>query len=206
LTPQRGTKSTKWFHEKPLCFLCLFVAFALLLLVCSGQSLDPKSPVAAMRPIKQLPSQTPSTAEITTRTLDWRGRIDMKPLTGSIEPLPAESGGPQIQPHLLAYGAGYLYRGGTTYHFTAEYIPDYVIRNEKKTKFCIWRQQYKYSPEMQAAWEAILASEASTKYVLYINHTNFGGEIEGLHSQQTLFHSFVAEGAQDCGEQPTTRF
>ena len=62
------------------------------------------------------------------------------------------------------------------------------------------------SPELQAAWEAILASEALTKYTLYINNTNFSGEIEGLHSQRTLFQSFVAEGAQDCGEQPTSRF
>ena len=137
---------------------------------------------------------------------DWRGRIDMKPLTGSIEPLPAEEGSPQNQPHILAFGAGYLYRTHTTYHFTAEYVPDYVIQNEKKTKFCIWNQQYKYSPEMHAAWKAILSSKAPTKYTLYINNTNFGGEIEGLHPQGVLFNSFVAEGAKDCGAQPTNRF
>ena len=130
----------------------------------------------------------------------------MKPLTGSIEPQPAESGSPQNRPHILAYGAGYLYCAGTTYHFTAEYIPDYVIQNENKTKLCIWHQQYKHTPEFQAAWRAILASEAPTKYILYINNTNFGGEIEGLHPQGTLFNSFVAEGAKDCGEQPTKRF
>ena len=140
------------------------------------------------------------------RNDDWRGRIDMKPLTGSIEPLPAEDGSPQDRPHILAFGAGYLYRAGTTYHFTAEYIPDYVIQNEKKTKFCIWNQQYKYSPEMHAAWKAILASKAPTKYTLYINNTNFGGEILGLHPQGVLFKSFVAEGAKDCGAQPTSRF
>jgi len=137
---------------------------------------------------------------------DWRGRIDMKPLTGSIEPLPAEEGSPQDQPHILAYGAGYLYRAGTTYHFTAAYIPDYVIQNERKTKFCIWNHQYKYSPEMNAAWKVILASKAPTKYTLYINNTNFSGEIEGLHPQGVLLNSFVAEGAKDCGAQPTYRF
>lgn len=137
---------------------------------------------------------------------DWRGRIDMKPLTGNIEPKPAESGSPQIQPHLLAFGAGYIYRAGTTYHFTAEYIPDYVIQNEKKTKFCIWYQQYKHTPEFLAAWRAILASEAPTKYTLSIDNTNFYGVIEDLHPQRTLFQSFVAEGALDCGEQPNRRF
>lgn len=137
---------------------------------------------------------------------DWRGRIHMKPLTGSIEPKPEEAGSPQIQPHILAYGAGYLYRRGMTYHFTAEYVPDYVIQNETKTKFCIWNQQYKYSPQQQAQWKAILASNAPTKYTLYINNTNFGGEIEDLHPQGVLYNSFVAEGAKDCGEQPTNRF
>lgn len=140
------------------------------------------------------------------RNDDWRGRIDMKPLTGSIEPLPVEEGSPQYRPHILAFGAGYLYRAGTTYHFTAEYIPDYIIQNEKKTKFCIWNQQYKYSPEMNAAWKAVLASKAPTKYTLYISNSNFGGEIEGLHPQGVLLNSFVAEGAKDCGAQPTSRF
>ena len=123
----------------------------------------------------------------------------MKPLTGSIEPQPAESGSPQIQPHILAYGAGYLYRGGTTYHFTAEYIPDYVIQNENKTKLCIWHQQYKHTPEFQAAWRAILASEAPTKYILYINNTNFGGEMMLIFNPAAIdrraqdSNSFLAE-------------
>jgi hypothetical protein len=137
---------------------------------------------------------------------NWRGRIDMNPLTGSIEPQPAEEGSPQERRHILAYGAGYIYWTGTTYHFTAEYIPNYVIQNDKKTKFCIWSQQYKYMPEMQSAWKAIMVSKAPTKYTLYINNTNFAGVIEGLHPQGTLLRNFTAEGAQDCGEQPTFRF
>lgn len=140
------------------------------------------------------------------RNDDWRGRIEMKPLTGSIEPQPDSAGSPQIQPHILAYGAGYLYRRSTTYHFIAELVPDYVFQNEKKTKLCIFRQKYKYSPGMQAAWREVLASRAPTKYRLNIDNADFSGEIEGLHAQGTLFQSFVAEGAQDCGEQPTNRF
>lgn len=138
---------------------------------------------------------------------DWRRLIEMKALTGSIEPQPVETGsGPQTQPHLLAFGAGYLYRGRTTYHFTAELVPDYVVQNEKKTKFCIFRQKYKDSPSMQAAWRNILRSKVLTKYTLSIDNTDFSGEIQGLHPQGTLFKSFVAEGAPDCGEQPTNRF
>ncbi len=136
----------------------------------------------------------------------WRGRIEMKPLTGSIEPKPDEAGSPQYQPHLLAYGAGYVYRRGTTYHFTAEYIPDYVIQNETRTKFCIYYQKYRHSPELHADWRAILDDRAPTKYTLYINNANFSGEIEGLHPQGTLLKSFLEEGAKDCGEQQTSRF
>lgn len=137
---------------------------------------------------------------------DWRGLIEMKALTGSIEPQPAESGEPQTRPHILAYGAGYLYRGRTTYHFAAELVPDYIVQNDKKTKLCIFRQKYKYIPSMQAAWRDILKSKAPTKYWLSIDNADFSGEIAGLHAQGTLFRSFVAEGAQDCGEQPTSRF
>jgi hypothetical protein len=137
---------------------------------------------------------------------DWRGRIEMKALTGTIEPVPGEAGSRQIQPHILAFGAGYLYRARTKYHFTAELVPDYVFQNEKKTKLCIFRQKYKYSPAMQAAWKDILASKMPTKYTVYINNTDFGGEIAGLHAQGELFRSFVAEGAGDCGDQPNIHF
>lgn len=140
------------------------------------------------------------------RNDDWRGRIEMKALTGSIEPEPAEAGSPQMQPHILAFGAGYLYRARTTYHFTAELVPDYIFQNEKKTKLCIFRQKYKYSPGMQAFWREILASKAPTKYHVYIKNSDFGGEIEGLHAQGVLFNSFVAEGAGDCGAQPNIHF
>ena len=136
---------------------------------------------------------------------EWRGRIDMYPLTGSIEPQPAEVGSPQVQPHLLAYGAGYLYRAGTTYHFTAELVPDYVIQNQEKTKFCIYFQKFKHDPSMQVAFREILATKMPTKYSVHIANTAFYGEIDG-HSQNTVLESYKAEGAQDCGEQPTQRF
>ncbi|HET9788861.1 MAG TPA: hypothetical protein VFP47_17105 [Pyrinomonadaceae bacterium] len=137
---------------------------------------------------------------------EWRGRIDVYPLTGSIEPQPAEAGSPQDQPHILSYGAGYLYRAGTTYHFTVELVPDYVIQNKEKTKFCIYFQKFKHDPLMQVAFKEILASKMPTKYSVHIANTAFYGEIEGLHSQNTVLESYMAEGAQDCGEQPTDRF
>jgi hypothetical protein len=129
---------------------------------------------------------------------DWRGRIDMKPLTGSIEPKPEEAGSPQVQPHMLAYGAGYLYKAETTYHFTAEYVPNYAVQNEEKTKFCIYHDPYNESPQMQTALREILADNAPTPYTLEIRNTDFFGVIEGLPSQGILLKNFLAEGAKDC--------
>lgn len=183
------------------------IPLALLLLVIQ-QVLIGRRPDASGRSkfygVMKVPDR-PFRIVISGKGVDGRTykRTYMKPLTGSIEPRPAEAGSPQIQPHILAYGAGYLYRGGTKYHFSAELVPDYAIQNEKKTKFCIPSEIQTFS---QAAWKAILASNAPTKYKLFIDNTDFGGEIAGLHSQGTLFQSFVAEGAQDCGEYPTNRF
>src|SRR6476661_1704559 len=42
----------------------LFVVFPLVLLVCIGQSANPQLPATAMRPVKILPSPTPSSGEI----------------------------------------------------------------------------------------------------------------------------------------------
>ena len=140
------------------------------------------------------------------KNVEWRGRIEMTPLTGSIEPQPKEAGEPQIQSHILAYGAGYLYRPGTKYHFTAEYIPDFVIQNEQKTKFCIYYQKYNYDPEMQTAFREILADNRPTPYTVEIRNADFFGVIEGLPSQGALLKNFLAAGATDCGLQPTNRF
>ena len=137
---------------------------------------------------------------------DWRGQIEMTPLTGSIDPQPKETGEPQNQKHLLENNAGYLYSAGTKYHFTAEYIPDFVIQNEQKTRFCIYYQKYNYAPETQTAFKEILADNRPTPYTLEIKNTDFFGVIEGLASQGTLLKSFLAMGATDCGPQPTTRF
>src|SRR5688500_19415311 len=64
---------------------------------------------------------------------DLRGLIEMHVVEGSIAPVPAVVGSPQQQPNILAHGAGYQYTAGTTYRFTADLIPDFIIQNEPKT-------------------------------------------------------------------------
>lgn len=137
----------------------------------------------------------------------WRGRIEMKVLNGSIVPEPTESGSPQIQPNILAYGAGYIYKAGTVYHFMAEMVPDFALQNQAKTKFCVYDQKFKYSDrKTHAIWAAIRSSESPTLYKVYIKNSDFNGIIERFYAPGAFYKSFVAEGARDCGEQPTIRF
>lgn len=136
---------------------------------------------------------------------EWLGKMNMAVLDGRIEPKPIEES-PQVQSHPLEYGAGYVYRANTTYHFTAELFPDYVIRNEQKTKFCLYNQKFNYDPSLTEARKAILASKTPITYRVSIKNSGFEGLIEKFYSHHELYDSFVAEGAVDCGPQPTSRF
>jgi hypothetical protein len=139
---------------------------------------------------------------------EWRGLVDMHAVDGSIEPLPVEAGAPQERPSILAYGAGYQYKGNTTYRFTADLIPDFIIQNEAKTRFCIYTQKYEIygSGAKRAVWAALLTRESSVNYKLFIGDSDFMGTVDGFFAPGTLRASFAAEGAQDCGSQPTRRF
>ena len=138
---------------------------------------------------------------------EWRLGVDMKVIDGSINPEPAEADSPQSRPNPLAYGAGYIYLGRTTYHFIVDLVPDYVIQNEAKTKFCLWNQQYMYSsPNVRKTYRAILSSKAPTTYQVYITNSDFDGVIEKFYGQGVFYNTFAAEGARDCGQQPTSRF
>lgn len=140
---------------------------------------------------------------------DLRGLIDMHAVEGSIDPLPAVVGTPQQQPNILAYGAGYRYTAATTYRFTADLIPDFIIQNEAKTKFCIYsRKQLESYPsaEKTAAWTQLLASKSPTTYKIWIGNSDFVGSIDDSFAPGTFRASFAAEGAHDCGSQPTRRF
>ena len=136
---------------------------------------------------------------------EWRGKMEMHVHDGSIEPKPIEES-PQVRSHPLDYGAGYIYRANTTYHFTAEMFPDYVMRNEQKTKFCLYKQVFTSDPDAAEVRKAIMASKAPITYRVRIANSDFEGIIEKFYSHQELYNSFVADGAVDCGPQPTNRF
>ncbi|HEX6717604.1 MAG TPA: hypothetical protein VF088_10850 [Pyrinomonadaceae bacterium] len=129
---------------------------------------------------------------------EWRGKVEMRVLNGRIEPQPTEES-PQVRPNPLAYGAGYDYRAHTTYRFTAELIPDYVIQNEQQTKFCLYNNRFDSDQRSRAIWAALLASKTPTTYRVYIENSDFEGVIENFYPQHVLYNTFVAEGARDCG-------
>jgi hypothetical protein len=139
---------------------------------------------------------------------EWRGLVDMHAVDGRIEPLPAEVGAPQQRPSILAYGAGYQYQANTTYRFTADLIPDFIIQNEAKTRFCIYtrKDEIYESGTKRAVWAALLTRDSPVNYKVFIGDRDFTGTIDGFFAPGTLRASFAAEGAQDCGSQPTRRF
>ena len=139
---------------------------------------------------------------------EWSGLVEMHAVDASIEPVPVEVGVPQERPSILAYGAGYQYKGNTMYRFTADLIPDFIIQNEAKTKFCIYSRKYEIyqSRTPRAVWDTLLTSESSVNYKVFIGDRDFTGAIDGFFAPGTIRASFAAEGAQDCGSQPTRRF
>ena len=138
---------------------------------------------------------------------EWRGRIGMKVFDSSISPQPEEVGSQEASSNPLADHTGFIYLGRTTYHVTADFFPEYVIRNEAKTKFCLWNQQHSDSPpDARAIYQAILLSKEPATYRVWIMNSDFTGEIENFYGQGVFYSTFAAEGARDCGPQPTTRF
>jgi hypothetical protein len=143
----------------------------------------------------------------------WRGLTRMNVLDSRIMPMPREAFPPydeivlnEIRSSPLEAGAHYTYEGGTVYHFTADLVPNYAIHNFDKTRSCLYYQQFRHSPDSQKRFAQILAAERPTPYTVSIGRTAFKGSIQNFSGDGTFHQSFVAEGAQDCGEQPTRRF
>jgi len=141
----------------------------------------------------------------------WQGRTRMEVLDSTITPMPSEAFRPygpvilnDIRTSPLQSGATYTYEEGTVYHFTADLVPDFIVHNLNRSKACIYYQRYRSSPWAQKPFAEILTYEGPTTYSVLV-----GGRralVENFFSEGTFHRSFVAEGAQDCGPQPTRRF
>jgi hypothetical protein len=134
-------------------------------------------------------------------TSAWRGAVTMKVSGGTITPLPQMIGAQSLQ-DVIVYGGTATYQGGSTYNFTVDLVPDYVIQGTQSGRYCIYEQKF----INRAAWDALIASTADVPYTVSISDTETTATIPGFFSQRTFYRNFTADGATDCGSSPTNRF
>ena len=139
----------------------------------------------------------------------------MNVLESTITPMPREAHAPhdpivlnEYRTSPLEWGGEYLYEANTVYHFTADLVPDFVIHSVDKNRSCVHYQKFVYSPTSRKEFAEALASEKPSTYAVHSNvfSNAFKGEIPQFYGAGTFHQSFVAEGARDCGPQPTRRF
>ena len=136
---------------------------------------------------------------------DLRGSVEMRVIHETIEPAPEVQYSFQM-PDLLKFDTAASYTAGVTYHFTVDLVPDYIIQNATKDKFCIYVKKFGGSQKMQAIWDNLRSNGAPIKYRVEIRNSDFKGETDPFHSQKSFLASFVTEGAQDCGPNPNVNF
>ena len=131
----------------------------------------------------------------------WRGLVAMKPLGGAITPAPGMVGAQSLQ-HVIVYSADATYEAGITYTFTIDMAPDFVFQGTQTGRFCIHEQKF----TNRAVWDALIASQSAVPYSISIRDTGTVANITAFYAQRTLYESFVAGGAFDCGPAPNIRF
>jgi hypothetical protein len=89
----------------------------------------------------------------------------------------------------------------------AELVPDFIVYNTDNTKQCIYRQKHPSDATAQARLLEIMESDAPASYRLAVRSTaGFTAKIENFYGEGIFYRSFVAQGAPDCGVQPTRFF
>ena len=131
----------------------------------------------------------------------WRGRVEMKPLAGTIAPAPQMVGVQSLQ-DVIVYRAGATYQAGITYSFAVDLVPDYVFQGTLTGRFCLYEQKF----SNRTLWDAIRASPTPIPYSVSISDTDTTARIPLAYPQQTFYQSFVAIGAFDCGPGANIRF
>jgi hypothetical protein len=131
----------------------------------------------------------------------WRGVVAMKVSAGTINPVPQMVGAQTLQ-DVLIWGGSATYQAGTTYNFTVDLVPDYVIEGVQTGRYCIYEQKF----TNRTVWDALIASNTEVPYTVSISDTETTATIPAFFSQRALYNSFMRDGAVDCGAAPTNRF
>jgi hypothetical protein len=124
----------------------------------------------------------------------------MKALSGTITPAPQMVGAQSLQ-DVIVYAADATYQAGT-YTFTIDMVPDYVFQGTQSGRFCIHEQKF----TNRDVWNALIASPEAASYSLSISDTETAAAIPAFFPQKTLYESFKAGGAADCGPVANVRF
>jgi len=132
---------------------------------------------------------------------DWRGIVEMRPLSGTITPAPEIVGAQSIQDVILYRGAA-TYQAGTTYSFTIDSVPDYVFQGTQTGRFCIYEQKF----NNRSAWDALKSSSAPIPYRVSISDAEMYVNIPVFFPQRAFYESFQRIGALDCGPGANIRF
>jgi hypothetical protein len=151
-------------------------------------------------PAKQTIAAMPHVFPVYQNTA-WRGVVAMKVSGGTINPTPQLVGAQSLQ-DVIVYGAAATFQAGSTYNFTIDMVPDYVIQGSQTGRFCLYEQKFRN----RAVWDTLIASTTDVPYSISISDTETAATIPTFFSQRTFQKNFTADGAFDCGPVPNSRF
>jgi hypothetical protein len=131
----------------------------------------------------------------------WRGTAGMKVLNAAVDPALVSDGAADA----LRYSAPAHFEAETAYQFRFDFVPDYMIRNEAGTRYCVNSQSLRTAGRLPA-WEEIRTSAEPVKYRVDISSLNYYSVSAPMPPQKDYYEAFLREGALDCGPTPTTHF
>ncbi|MEW5979507.1 MAG: hypothetical protein AB1898_27235 [Acidobacteriota bacterium] len=134
-----------------------------------------------------------------------RGRVEMQVFQEHIEPEPKIDYA-HDRDQLLKYDVPARYKANTLYRVTVDLIPDWVIPNADRSRFCIFSRKFDLSPQAQEIWAAIRDREQPLRYRVHIRNTSFQGETGNFTPQKAFYNSVTALGAGDCGPTANINF
>jgi len=143
----------------------------------------------------------------------WRGMARMQVVDSSIEPTPHFAHKPyapftpgEFFRSPLEHGGTFIYEPGIVYRFTADFEPEFVVHNLDRTRTCIAYQLGSPGSKEREALQQLMVSQEPVTYSVVIDYPAFQAEIRHFYPPSAFQQTYVSQGAQDCGANPTRRF
>jgi hypothetical protein len=97
----------------------------------------------------------------------------------------------KIEPPMRSAAGGLQYEEGKVYHFTTEFLSNFLIWNAEKTRLCT----LKPPPEYAVAFEELVTSGTPLRYRITMSGTKYQGLTENDYDLKTFYESAAKEGA-----------